>query len=319
MATPKVASCIVVKSTVQKKLINTLVINSRNHCIFWTITRIWGLWILSLIGYFLFERPCFISYCNGYENKPEAFQLTVVDQILEKYHTPIDLYKPGRRGLDQDNLLRLTAPHFPSQVHLQRKRGKSKSVPKFVHTREKIQNSGLAEKGLTEYVELMSRSDQQLLVACERYLPKDSKIKVHVSSPNNLKQHKREYISHNTYSLKRALSGARQKGELILTILMMLAQVAVILTRQKNTTGSTAKHRGIVWVAAIGICVPQVKLDKCIVNLFVSNMIHLRVVESKSFGALIKTLNPSKNSISRRTLGTRIADEHIQLKQHLIK
>ncbi|KAG5890290.1 hypothetical protein JTB14_031887 [Gonioctena quinquepunctata] len=48
-------------------------------------------------------------------------------------------------------------------------------------------------------------------------------------------------------------------------------------------------------------------------------MIPLHVVESKSFGALIKTLNPSKNSISRRTLGRRITDEHIELKQHLIR
>ncbi|KAG5860634.1 hypothetical protein JTB14_023063 [Gonioctena quinquepunctata] len=47
-------------------------------------------------------------------------------------------------------------------------------------------------------------------------------------------------------------------------------------------------------------------------------MIPLHVVESKSFGALIKTLNPSRNSISRRTSGRRITDEHIELKQHLI-
>ncbi|KAG5868429.1 hypothetical protein JTB14_029045 [Gonioctena quinquepunctata] len=72
-------------------------------------------------------------------------------------------------------------------------------------------------------------------------------------------------------------------------------------------------------IAATGSGVPQAKVDKCIVNLFVSNMIPLHVVESKSFGALIKTLNPSKNSISRRTLGRRITDEHIELKQHLIR
>lgn len=72
-------------------------------------------------------------------------------------------------------------------------------------------------------------------------------------------------------------------------------------------------------IAATGSGVPQAKVDKGIVNLFVSNMIPLHVVESQSFGALIKTLNPSKSSISRRTLGRRITDEHIELKQHLIR
>ncbi|CAB3223979.1 unnamed protein product [Arctia plantaginis] len=40
-------------------------------------------------------------------------------------------------------------------------------------------------------------------------------------------------------------------------------------------------------IAATGSGVPQAKVDKCIVNLFVLNMIPLHVVESKSFGALI--------------------------------
>lgn len=46
----------------------------------------------------------------------EAFQLKVVDQILEKYHTPIDVYRTGRRSCEEDNPLRLIARHFPSQV-----------------------------------------------------------------------------------------------------------------------------------------------------------------------------------------------------------
>ncbi|XP_022816612.1 uncharacterized protein LOC111349645 [Spodoptera litura] len=42
---------------------------------------------------------------------------------------------------------------------------------------------------LTEYVKFVSRSGQQILFACKRCLPKDTKIKVHLSSLNNLKQH----------------------------------------------------------------------------------------------------------------------------------
>lgn len=132
-------------------------------------------------------------------------------------------------------------------------------------------------------------------------------------------------MSHNTYSLKRllgrALTGASQKGELILTILMMLAQVAVILIplKRRIQQGRQLSIGESFGIAATGSGVPQAKVDKGIVNLFVSNMIPLHVVESQSFGALIKTLNPSKSSISRRTLGRRITDEHIELKQHLIR
>lgn len=105
--------------------------------------------------------------------------------------------------------------------------------------------------------------------------------------------------------------------------MMMIAQVAVILLPLKEEfriqQGRQLSIGESFGIAATGSSVPQAKVDKCIVNLFVSNMIPLHVVESKSFGALIKTLNPSKNSVSRRTLGRRITDEYIELKQHLIR
>lgn len=187
-------------------------------------------------------------------------------------------------------------------------------------------NSSYADKNpwphLTEYVEFVSRSGQQILFACRRCLPKDTKIKVHVSSLNNLKQHVRRVHESQYLQFEEIVKAGSNRGK----------------TKRKNHSDNDSNSSSNLnpvkkriqqgrqltvaesfGIAATGSGVPQAKVEKCIVNLFVSNMIPLHVVESKSFSALIKTLNPSKNSISRRTLGRRISDEHIEMKQHLIR
>lgn len=187
-------------------------------------------------------------------------------------------------------------------------------------------NSSYADENpwphLTEYVEFVSRSGQQILFACRRCLPKDTKIKVHVSSLNNLKQHVRRVHESQYLQFEEIVKAGSNRGK----------------TKRKNHSDNDSNSSSNLnpvkkriqqgrqltvaesfGIAATGSGVPQAKVEKCIVNLFVSNMIPLHVVESKSFSALIKTLNPSKNSISRRTLGRRISDEHIEMKQHLIR
>ncbi|CAG9788837.1 unnamed protein product [Diatraea saccharalis] len=169
---------------------------------------------------------------------------------------------------------------------------------------------------LTEYVEFVSRSGQQILFACKRCLPKDTKIKVHVSSLNNLKQHVRRVHESQYVQFEEIVKAGSNRGKTKRRTHSDDDPNPVKRRIQQGRQLSIGESFGI---AATGSGVPQAKVDKCIVNLFVSNMIPLHVVESKSFGALIKTLNPSKNSISRRTLGRRITDEHIELKQHLIR
>lgn len=180
---------------------------------------------------------------------------------------------------------------------------------------------------LTEYVEFVSRSGQQILFACKRCLPKDTKIKVHITSLNNLKQHVKRVHESQYVQFEEIVKAGSNRGK---------TRKRTHFDNINNNDDSTSNRnpnsvkRRIqqgrqlsigesFGIAATGSGVSQAKVDKCIVNLFVSNIIPLHVVESKSFGALIKTLNPSKNSISRRTLGRRIIDEHIELKQHLIR
>ncbi|CAB3250090.1 unnamed protein product [Arctia plantaginis] len=172
-----------------------------------------------------------------------------------------------------------------------------------------------------------SRSGQQILLACKRCLPEDTKIKVHVSSLKNLKQHVRRVHESQYGQFEEIVKAGSNQGK---TKRRTHSDNDNIndddSTSSSNPTPVKRRiQHGLqlsigesFGIAATGSGVPQAKVDKCIVNLFVSNMIPLHVVESKSFGALIKTLNPSKNSISRRTLGRRITDEHIELKQHLI-
>ncbi|CAG9793862.1 unnamed protein product [Diatraea saccharalis] len=176
---------------------------------------------------------------------------------------------------------------------------------------------------LTEYVEFVSRSGQQILFACKRCLPKDTKIKVHVSSLNNLKQHVRRVHESQYVQFEEIVKAGSNRGKTKRRTHSddddSTSSSNPNPVKRRIQQGRQLSIGESFGIAATGSGVPQAKVDKCIVNLFVSNMIPLHVVESKSFGALIKTLNSSKNSISRRTLGRRITDEHIELKQHLIR
>ena len=67
-----------------------------------------------------------------------------------------------------------------------------------------------------------------------------------------------------------------------------------------------------------GSSVRQADVDESIMRMFVDNMIPLHVVESSSFHHLVHTLNPTKASMSRRTLGRRIEESHRKLEAHLI-
>ena len=65
--------------------------------------------------------------------------------------------------------------------------------------------------------------------------------------------------------------------------------------------------------------IKQKDVDDAIVDHFVSEMIPLRAVESKTFQKLINTTNPTKNSMSRRTLTRRIGSRYDQLEKYLIE
>nr|XP_023018272.1 uncharacterized protein LOC111507216 [Leptinotarsa decemlineata] len=66
---------------------------------------------------------------------------------------------------------------------------------------------------LTEYVEFVSRSGQQIIFACKRCLPKDTKIKVHVSSLNNLKQHVRRVHESQYVQFEETVKAASNRGK----------------------------------------------------------------------------------------------------------
>lgn len=66
---------------------------------------------------------------------------------------------------------------------------------------------------LTEYVEFVSRSGQQILFACKRCLPKDTKIKVHVSSLNNLKQHVRRVHESQYVQFEQIVKAGSNRGK----------------------------------------------------------------------------------------------------------
>ena len=66
---------------------------------------------------------------------------------------------------------------------------------------------------LTEYVKFVCRSGQQILFACKRCLPKDTKIKVHVSSLNNLKQHVRRVHESQYVQFEEIVKAGSNRGK----------------------------------------------------------------------------------------------------------
>uniref|UniRef100_A0A8C4RA82 BED-type domain-containing protein n=1 Tax=Eptatretus burgeri TaxID=7764 RepID=A0A8C4RA82_EPTBU len=70
--------------------------------------------------------------------------------------------------------------------------------------------------------------------------------------------------------------------------------------------------------ASTGTAVRQSTVDDKIVRLFVNNILQRHVVESEEFVDLVRTLNPTKVSLSRHTLGRRIDDKQRAVEEALI-
>ncbi|KAB0795331.1 hypothetical protein PPYR_12170 [Photinus pyralis] len=181
---------------------------------------------------------------------------------------------------------------------------------------------------LSGFVAYKARLRDTLVYECKLCLPKTSTIKAHVSSLNNLKQHVKRMHPVKYIQFEEIVKAGSTRGKIKKR---PNSSNTSTIDSNADSSGShflsppsTKKVRqqsigesfGIV---ASGSAVPQASVNRCIVNFFVTNMIPLHVVESDTFNTLIKTLNPSKSTISRRTLGRRIADSHTLLKQRLIK
>lgn len=169
---------------------------------------------------------------------------------------------------------------------------------------------------LDEFFTFKSREDDKLLFSCKLCLPKDVQIKAHLSSRSNLKQHISRTHSSKISKFeetcnenirgktKRFYSGSSNES--------VFSPPDAKKTRQLTIDQSFA-------CLAKGSGASQSAVDQGIVDLFIENMLPFHVVESSSFKKLIQLLNPSKKSISRRTLGRRVVNSHSDLMQYLIR
>lgn len=152
---------------------------------------------------------------------------------------------------------------------------------------------------LSDYFNYVSRSGDQIMFDCKICLPRKSTIKAHTSSLNNLKQHMRRAHESQCVQFEKTVKAGSSRGKPKRKTNLVQSDIDSDAStsnrakkiRQRNIAESFA-------VAATGVGVSQASVDQCIVNFFITNMIPLHVVETKSFGKLIKTLNPSKSSIS---------------------
>lgn len=133
---------------------------------------------------------------------------------------------------------------------------------------------------LTEYVEL-------ILFACKRCLPKVTKIKVHVSSLNNLKQHVRRVHESQYVQFEEIVKAGSNRGK------------TKRRTHSDNDDSTSSSNPNPIkrriqqgrqlsigesfGIAATGSGVPQAKVDKCIVNLFVCRCVDKNVKPEQKF------------------------------------
>ncbi|XP_042229523.1 uncharacterized protein LOC121871369 [Homarus americanus] len=176
---------------------------------------------------------------------------------------------------------------------------------------------------LNDYFVLKSRDKRNaniLYFQCFMCQPKETTIKGQATSLYNLKSHvKRKHPAHAIQFEERIKAGSSRGKH-----------------RQSSGSGASSKSSSqssrppakkprqptigeVFGESAAGTGVRQSVVDKRIVDLFVCNMLPLHVVESPTFVSLIKTLNPSKTSMSRRTLGKKILGSHKQLEEYLIR
>lgn len=166
---------------------------------------------------------------------------------------------------------------------------------------------------LSEFFWLESRQGDKYVFVCRICMPKNALIKAHRSTLSNLKQHiRRTHPANFKEFLSKIKKGRKNKPRKMLYSDMssedsILESIPAIKKPRQHTK-------------PYGSEVSQSLVEQRIVDFFVSNLLPHSAVESETFEKLIRTLNPTKHSISRRTLGRRISNrQHDGLKQHLIR
>lgn len=155
--------------------------------------------------------------------------------------------------------------------------------------------------------------DNHLSFRCQLCCPKQVVIKAHASSLTNLKSHVKRIHPYKAEEFENKIrEGIRNKRKL---------QVPCSDAGSSSSSSKKPRQPSIIEACSSnsGRNVRQSEVDNKIVDFFVSNMLASHAVESPTFEQLITTLNPSKTSMSRRTLGRRIEASHQTSETSLIK
>jgi len=180
---------------------------------------------------------------------------------------------------------------------------------------------------------LESRNGELLNFHCVMCEPKVVTIKEHISSLNNLKSHVNRNHPSQLKNFEDTVKAGSQQGKKRKSNSTQScgSSVSSSIAVQPNHQSSTEPSAKVMkpkrqsnvaetfQKAASGVSVRQNVVDMKIVDLFVYNMLPHHVVESSTFVSLIKTLNPSKTAMSRRTLGRKIVTRHKQLEEYIIR
>ncbi|KAB7500078.1 hypothetical protein Anas_07455, partial [Armadillidium nasatum] len=175
---------------------------------------------------------------------------------------------------------------------------------------------------LEDYFAFISRDKENanlLYFQCVLCQPKKATIKGHTSSFYNLKSHvKRSHRAHFVQFLERIKAfscrgkhrshrSSANSNDMTQSLEPPSKKICLPTNEKASDTLAACKDAS------------QSLVDSKIVNLFVCNMLPLRVVESPTFVNLIKTLNPTKTAMSHSTLARRIEATHKHLEDYLIR
>lgn len=156
---------------------------------------------------------------------------------------------------------------------------------------------------------------------CVLCRPKDVIIKGQAASLYNLKSHIRRKHSARVFQFEESIKAGSSRGKRKMVLSSSISNNSSepdssetpVQKKRQTTIGDSFRQY------SASSRVSQSHVDEKITDLFVCNMLPLHIVESPTFVSLVQTLNSTKTSMSRRTLGRRILTQHKTLEEHLIR
>ncbi|KAL4701993.1 hypothetical protein ACJJTC_010558 [Scirpophaga incertulas] len=117
---------------------------------------------------------------------------------------------------------------------------------------------------LSDYINFVSKSGEQIVFDCKLCLPKETQIKVHKSSLNNLKQHMKRVHEPQYLQFAETVKAGSNRGKPKTRLINSESNDDSGTTIKKIRQGRQMSIAESFGIAATGSGVPQARVEECI-------------------------------------------------------